>query len=385
MADQKICLNMIVKDESRVIRRCLDTVKPFISHWVIVDTGSTDGTQQIIRDHLADIPGELHERPWKDFGHNRTEALELARGKADYTLVIDSDEVLLPDPGFRLPQLDADAYEILHIAGDSGTSFYMIQLVRSSLLWRYVGVLHEVISCGDPFHSVRLQGIATQGFFDSARNADPRKKYTHDAEVLEKALLEEPNNSRYVFYLGQSYRDSNQLDHAIEAYERRVSMGGFAEEVWYSLFQLGVLHERRGGNFAPALAAYLRAYQFRPTRAEPLCELARHYRESGEYALAFLFARSAVEIPCPPDIHFLDRRVYEWRALDEYAISAYYVGRYHESVEATDRLLSSPALPTSERARIEKNRRFGRERLGSAKQTESRRTRNERKRKRRRR
>ena len=55
----KICLNMIVKNEAHVIRRGLDTVKPFIHHWVIVDTGSTDGTQEIIREHLKDIPGEL--------------------------------------------------------------------------------------------------------------------------------------------------------------------------------------------------------------------------------------------------------------------------------------------------------------------------------------
>jgi len=385
MPGQSICLNMIVKDESHVVRRCLDTVKPFISHWVIVDTGSTDGTQEIIREHLADIPGELHERPWKDFGHNRTEALELARGKADYTLVIDADEVLLTDPGFRLPALDADAYEILHVAGNSGTAFYMLQLVRSSLPWRYQGVLHEVITCDQPFRSVRLQGLQTKGFFDSARNADPRQKYARDAAVLEKALKEEPDNARYVFYLGQSYRDADEIDRAIEAYERRAGMGGFPEEVWYSLFQLGVLHERRGGDFAPALAAYLRAYQYRPTRAEPLCELARHHRQRKEYALAFLFASAAVEIPRPPDIHFLDERVYDWRALDEYAIAAYYVGRYRESIQAADRLLSSGKLPTSERSRVEENRRFGVERVNTAQQNESRRVRNERKRRKRKR
>ncbi len=384
MPGQRICLNMIVKDESHVIRRCLDTVKPFISHWVIVDTGSTDGTQQIIREHLADIPGELHERPWKDFGHNRTEALALARDQADYTLVIDADEVLIADAGFRLPPLDADAYEILHVAGESGTAFYLLQLVRNALPWRYQGVLHEVITCDHPFRSVKLQGLRTKGFFDSARNADPQQKYASDAAVLKQALEEEPDNARYVFYLGQSYRDAGQIDRALEAYERRVAMGGFPEEVWYSLFQLGVLHERRGGDFAPALAAYLRAYQFRPTRAEPLCEVARHYRQCGEYAVAFLFASAAIEIPRPPDIHFLDERVYDWRALDEYAISAYYVGKFAESLQAVDRLLGSGKLPASERARIEENRRFGMERIHSAKQSDSRRARNERKRKRRR-
>jgi len=70
---QTICLNMIVKNEARVIRRCLDTVRPFIDRWVIVDTGSTDGTQALIREVLQGVPGELHERRWKDFAHNRNE------------------------------------------------------------------------------------------------------------------------------------------------------------------------------------------------------------------------------------------------------------------------------------------------------------------------
>ena len=75
----RICLNMIVKNESRVIERCLRSAKPFIHSWAISDTGSTDGTQDIIRRVMADVPGELIERPWVDFAHNRNQALELAK------------------------------------------------------------------------------------------------------------------------------------------------------------------------------------------------------------------------------------------------------------------------------------------------------------------
>jgi glycosyltransferase involved in cell wall biosynthesis len=92
---------MIVKNEAHVIRRCLDAVRPFIDNWIIVDTGSTDGTQAIIREHLEDIPGELFERPWQNFGHNRSEALALARAKADYIFVIDADNQLIVSPDFK--------------------------------------------------------------------------------------------------------------------------------------------------------------------------------------------------------------------------------------------------------------------------------------------
>src|SRR5262249_23581331 len=102
-AGQSICLNMIVRNEAPVIRRCLASVRPLIDHWVIVDTGSTDGTQDIIREYLRDLPGELHERPWQNFPHNRNEALALARGRADYTFFIDADELLEIAPDFALP------------------------------------------------------------------------------------------------------------------------------------------------------------------------------------------------------------------------------------------------------------------------------------------
>src|SRR3990167_10039713 len=87
---QKICLNMIVKNEKEVIARCLNSCKHLIDYWVIVDTGSTDGTQDVIRKELKGIPGELHSRPWVNFGHNRQEALLLAKKKGDYILFMDA-------------------------------------------------------------------------------------------------------------------------------------------------------------------------------------------------------------------------------------------------------------------------------------------------------
>ena len=74
---------MIVKNESHIIGdtlKCLIQKAPF-QYWVICDTGSTDGTQEIIKDALKDIPGELHEVPWVDFGTNRTQVVDLAYGK----------------------------------------------------------------------------------------------------------------------------------------------------------------------------------------------------------------------------------------------------------------------------------------------------------------
>ena len=60
----KVCLNMIVRNEAHVITETLDSVSRLIDYWVIVDTGSEDGTQQIIESYFQEkgIEGELHSR-----------------------------------------------------------------------------------------------------------------------------------------------------------------------------------------------------------------------------------------------------------------------------------------------------------------------------------
>src|SRR5690606_14474818 len=101
-----ICLTMIVKNEVQVLPRLFRSVKDHIDYYVIVDTGSTDDTIALIKEQMAGygIEGEVHERPWINFGVNRQQALELAvqAAKADWLLFIDADEELgVSDPKFH--------------------------------------------------------------------------------------------------------------------------------------------------------------------------------------------------------------------------------------------------------------------------------------------
>ena len=104
---QTICLNMIVKDEADIIKNTLENIcsKINIDYFVICDTGSTDTTKEIIFNFFKEknIPGELHDIPWKDFGYNRSKALELAYKKTDFLLHFDADDrirgnLVLPTP-----------------------------------------------------------------------------------------------------------------------------------------------------------------------------------------------------------------------------------------------------------------------------------------------
>jgi glycosyltransferase involved in cell wall biosynthesis len=193
-----ICLNMIVKNEAHVIRRCLDSVRPFISRWVIVDTGSTDGTQEIVRAHMRDLPGELHERPWRDFGTNRSEALTFARGSADYILVMDADHVLHAPPDYAFEDLAADAYYVNHRYANIEYSIAI--LLADRIAWRYEGVLHEYVTADVPHRIVPLAGPWVVVFHEGARSRDPTT-YLRDAATLEAALAKEPANARYAFTL----------------------------------------------------------------------------------------------------------------------------------------------------------------------------------------
>jgi glycosyltransferase involved in cell wall biosynthesis len=356
---------MIVKNEAAVIERCLRSVRPFIDCWSIVDTGSTDGTQRLVATNLRDLPGQLHERPWKDFGHNRSEALALARQWADYCFVIDADETFEVPAGFALPALSADGYYTQHRGSASTVTFDRLQLLKSDAAWRYEGVLHEVAVCDGAHRTASLVGPLCLGHFDGARNqVDVKEKYARDAAVLEQALEREPANARYVYYLARSYRDAGQPDKALEYFAKRADLGGWEEEVWHSLHMMGVLSAELG-KYHAAVAAQLRAHQLRPQRAEALCALARLHRTREEHHLAYLFARQAARISRPNDRLFVDDSVYRWRALDELSIAAYWVGEYDESRDASGTLLQSEALPADQRARIEQNLRFAEQKLGT--------------------
>ena len=173
-----------------------------------------------------------------------------------------------------------------------------------------------------------------------------------------EALKTEPENTRYWFYLAQSYRDAGKLNESRHHYRKRAQMGGFEEEIWYSKYQIGALNIRLDEPAAVVSQALLEAYQFRPTRAEPLVALARYHRERSEYALAAMYARQALTIGRPNDVLFIDSATYDYAALDEFSVSAYYVGPRAEGIEATKRLMANPRLPADMRARVEQNLRW---------------------------
>lgn len=353
-----ICLNMIVKNEMANLERCLGAVAPWLSTWVIGDTGSTDGTQDFINAFFAGrgIPGELHDLPFNNFSQARNDALARAYATPmayDYLLLADADmELVVDDAGFRR-KLEAPGYELLQRAG---MSYWNPRIVRRDAGARYHGVTHEFIEIrGD---TRRLGGV---WFRDHASGANRADKFDRDIRLLTEALAEDPDNRRHMFYLAQSYRDAGRLAEAIETYARRAAMGGWDEEAWYARLQEArcLLHlgdER--GFICQALAAYSQ----RPHRAEPLYDLARYHREHGRNEAAAMFAEQGLALAHPNDDKlFIEDYVYEWGLREEFSIAANYSpdpARKTRGAAACNRLAQSPAIPAKVRALAQSNLRF---------------------------
>ena len=350
-----VVLNMIVKDEARIVAKGLEVVRPFIDAWVICDTGSTDGTQGIIRKTLDGIPGSLHERPWINFAANRTEALDLARmdHPNSYALILDADDLIEFPPDFSWPDLTHDAY---HMTVKHFTlTFKRLQLLRLARGWKYVGAVHEVAvpADGGPPNAGNLPLVYRRTGEVSARSSDPAK-YAKDAVLLQQEFAKNPSEGRTLFYLAQSLKDADFPAEALRRYEERVKMGGWAEEVFQSMLEVARLRERLGEPERAVVAAYKRAWDYRPTRAEPLYELARYLRLRQRYASAYRYARRAYRIPQPDDVLFVRSDIYQWRIADEYALAAHFTGRHEEAV----RLIQEVLKIQPEDGRLQANLRF---------------------------
>ena len=344
MKKNRICLNMIVRNEERVIQRCLDSLKDFIDYWVIVDTGSTDGTQAIIEKTLKKIPGELHETSWVDFAHCRNQALDLAKRKGDYVLFIDADEIFTPGrPKFIWPPLDKDCYMASFLL-ENGSIIQRIFLANAHLEWKWRGALHEELATDVPRSGGILEGALIRVTQDGGRSQDP-EKYLKDAKLLEKDLLRDPENSRTLFYLALSYEMANAPELALAAYRKRAKMGGWDEELYHSLYRIAALEEQ-------PIGSYCKAYATRPTRAEPLFMLGNYLIEKNLPFLAYLLATFALRLPLPEDRTFVEREVYDYKLLTQKADAATLLGRYGETAALLRESLRSQTMPPDIREKV---------------------------------
>lgn len=370
-----ICLNMIVKNETAVLPRLFRSLKDYIDYYVIVDTGSTDGTIELIKSEMTEygIFGEVHRRPWVNFGVNRQQALELAvhAERCEWVLFIDADEELgVSNPKFFENLEPGVSYDIeKHHSGMRYAVPHLVNIRASK--WRWEGPVHNYLSHVEgPKQRKLLRDIWIiyhSGQGAKSHGMTQEQKYLRDAKLLEEDLQANPTNARSQFYLGQSYKHAGHYQKAYEAYKKRVTMNGWAEETFMAQLEVGRVAILLEQPDEVVLRELLAAYDLRPSRAEPLHDLARHFRQKKAYGKAYLFAKAGADTPKPNDYLFVHQEAYEWRCLDEVGVSAYWVGRYAEGKAACEEVLrrveQGLTIPEPDLKRIKDNLGFSKAKL----------------------
>lgn len=255
-----VTLVSIVKNEEAALPRLLDSVKDLIDNYCIVDTGSTDGTVEVLEDHGI----APHRREWVSFGHNLTEAFALAKDRGNWLLRLDADMTIEAHPGLKdwlRDEACADGYNVELC--ESGTSWRLPLLVRGGLDWRYVGPTHEYLDAdGRSFRD--LMGLKVIHHADGTNRAE---KFERDIALLAEGV--ERGDARSIFYTAESLRCLGMVPEAVEMFDRRSSMvGTWEEEAWYAAYRAGVC--MLDIDPEDGIKRLLAAHHRRPSRAESL-------------------------------------------------------------------------------------------------------------------
>lgn len=292
-----LCLNMIVKDEAHIIENTLTKLlnKVKIDYWVISDTGSIDNTKEIIVDFFKQkgIPGELYDDMWQDFGYNRTKALMHAYNKSKYLLIFDADDEICGD--FQLPNFKLDAYS-LRFGDANGIQYTRTLLINNKKKWKYVGVLHEYITCCEKSSDTSI----IQGNYyvisgrTSSRNKD-NNKYLKDAHILENAYKEAVQNkdeiyNRYGFYCANSYYDAGEYNEALKWYKITLENKNWTQEKYVSCLRLYTIYNNMGET-ETGIFYLVKAFSYDTERVECLHELLVYYSSNDMNNTAYNYYR----------------------------------------------------------------------------------------------
>lgn len=366
----KICLNMIVKNESRIIHRCFNTLLPIIDFIVVTDTGSTDNTIQLMEEYIqshSELKGKVYQTPFKNFGFNRSNSIDNAKEYLEsigedlsevYLLFVDADMKLVITPQFKKEDLTKLQVGQL-IQKNDKVKYYNTRICRCDVPIKCVGVTHEYYSVPNEYKNTKVDTIFIDDIGDGGAKHD---KFSRDIRLLEEGLKEEPHSDRYHFYLAQSYHCVGQQEKAIEYYEKRIALGGWREEIYHSHYTIGNIYKDSLKDWKRALHHYLLSFdKSGGVRGEGLMKVVEYYKDKKEYHTAMIFLEKLFKLKYPKDdVLFIDYHVYSYKPLYEFSIIAYYINRKHDGLMASTYLTmdKSVEVPHHIKDNIRKNTIF---------------------------
>ncbi|MEO8487531.1 MAG: glycosyltransferase [Betaproteobacteria bacterium] len=330
-----IGLVMLVKDDGAIIERCLASVRDVIDTWLIVDIGSTDDTAGKVQAMLNGIPGEYLSRPWRDDATHRHQLLELSRHRAEYGLWMEVDETLACNRNVFEDRLTASAY-CIEIRTSRG-SWMRPRLLHRDAEVRFVGTVAEaLVGIGQ---TMPLDDVVIRHHDDGVRRREAAGN-TRDILHLEYALLDEPADRESTLALAEAYAARGEHVAALRHYRRRAELGGDAPQVWYALYQAARMLDEHGFATPLVVEAYFAAYDFRPTKAEPLVRIARRCLQEGRNDTAADIARAAISTPFEDREYFFEPGVYRGESELMYVRALLALGRHADVVAHAEQLIA---------------------------------------------
>jgi len=331
--EKKLILISMIKNEEKIIRRCIDSVKNICDAFCVSDTMSTDSTVKVVNDYIQEqnklhsTPGKIYQNPWKDFGHNRTISynntvdfcIELGWDLNNtYGLLLDADMKLVVNASFDKQALTHNGYKI--IQDNEFMDYHNTRFVKLNKSWKCTGVTHEYWD-GSDVENISKDKIYIHDIGDGGSKND---KFERDMKLLITGIEEDPENGRYHFYLAQTLKDLGKFKESIKLYKRRIEIGGWDEEVWYSHYMIAKCWQSLG-NLIKCEAWALKAYEFRKSRPEPLHMLVNLFREKSQHYKAYHYYRIAKEIPESNDTLFVEKNIQKYLLDYEYTVLQYWL------------------------------------------------------------
>ena len=329
-----ICLNMIVKNEGKIIKRLLESVKDIIDTYCICDTGSTDNTIEVIQDYFNthNIKGKIVVEPFVNFAVSRNSSMKHCLGLSDYILLLDADMILKINNINEINNFKKNVmstYDSCFILQGNDNFFYQnMRIVRNNGKYNYVGVTHEYINTPQDNRNYQFNKdvLFISDIGDGGSKSD---KFERDIRLLLKGIEDEPKNERYYFYLANSYHDCGKFNEAIEMYKKRIDFGGWEQEVWYSYYRIGFCYKNTN-RIADAMYYWLLGYNYYSDRIENLYEIIYYYRVIGKCKLAKIYydiAKSILDKNLKRENYlFLHNDVYTYKLAYENTIISYHIG-----------------------------------------------------------
>jgi glycosyltransferase involved in cell wall biosynthesis len=352
MISPKYALVMMLKNEKKRLSVSLESARGLVSDLIVFDTGSTDTTIDILKDFAEREKIKLHLKcgEFVNFELSRNELLDFADtvDDVDVLLLLDcNDEIRCDKEKLDSAVRTNSTITAFHVAQEwwsgQSTCYFTNRMIRPRRGWRYKGVVHEYLhntNGSEPF--IRLDKSIICLYQDRTADDDKSKnRFPRDAELLLAEHSHDPNNTRTVFYLAQTYECLNDSANAYKYFEIRSQMDGFMEEKFIATLKLGKLARDLKHPWETQMGHYMRAFQLRK-RVEPLVKIADHYRVEKDYLTSFMFVKMACELEYPhKDILFVNKIDYEYTRWHIMGVVAYYCNQFELGLTACERAIEN--------------------------------------------